>query len=79
MIEVKYYQGFEKYPDNLKNEEIAKNIPIYGEYDTVKKYSEKAFYDGQKALIKRILEDIENNPDFNTSYYFGAYKNFFKQ
>ena len=49
MIEVKYYQGLEKYPDNLKNEETAKNIPIYGEYDTVKRYSEKAFYDGQKA------------------------------
>ena len=74
MIEIKYYQGFERYPDNLKNEEIAKNIPIYGEYATVKIYSENAFYDGQKALIKRILADIENNPNIDISQYFDAYK-----
>ena len=76
MSDIKYFQGFERYLDNLKNEEIAKNISIYGKYDIVKRYSEKAYYDGQKALLNRILEDIKN-PDIDICHYFDAYKKIF--
>lgn len=73
-MEINFQKGLIRYPDKLKNEEIAKNISVYGEYDTVKRYSENAFYDGQKALLKTILNDVKKAPNLSMEQYFEPYK-----